>query len=141
MIKYGQIIVIGVAAAIISLLFGGCSTIGRVGSAAAGLFAPEYKATADNLYALLLDDQLAASLNVEVVLEDAEGRTYRKADLHPVVLTSRRSYTWDQLPRGAWERFLGEEKGRDAVDGHKQALANALAAIPSAPANKDKEKK
>lgn len=124
----------------LTLLSGmGCAGLGRAASGLAGLVAPEYKATADNLYALLRDDQLAASIDVEVALEDKEGRIYRKADLTPVVLTSRRAYTWDSLPAGAWDRFLGSAPDLSGVAAQKKALADALATIPSATAEEKKK--
>ena len=121
-------------------LSAGCSSLGRTAAGIAGLVAPEHKATADNLYALLRDDQLASSLDVEVALEDKEGRIYRKADLTPVVLTSRRAYTWDSLPTGAWDRFLGGAPDRPALAAQRKALADALAAVPSTPPAEEKKK-
>ena len=139
--KYAQIFALGTILAMLSMLFGGgCATLGRTASGFAGLVAPEYKATADNLYALLRDDQLAASLDVEVALEDKEGRIYRKADLTPVVLTSRRAYTWDSLPAGAWDRFLGSAPDLSGVAAKKKALADALATIPSTPPPEEQKK-
>ncbi len=132
--KYAQIFALGTILAMLAMLFGGgCAGLGRTASGFAGLVAPEHKATADNLYALLRDDQLASSLDVEVALEDKEGRIYRKADLTPVVLTSRRAYTWDSLPAGAWDRFLGAAPDRPDLAAQRKALADALATIPSTP--------
>lgn len=137
--KYAQIFALGTILAMLSLLVGGgCTSLGRTAAGIAGLVAPEHKATADNLYALLRDDQLASSLDVEVALEDKEGRIYRKADLTPVVLTSRRAYTWDSLPAGAWDRFLGSAPDLSGVAAQKKALADALATIPSATAEEKK---
>ena len=111
----------------------GCNSFGRVVQGAAGLAVPQYKASIDNVYRLLMDDQLAASLDVEVVLEDKEGRAYRKTDLRPVVLTSRREFEWDALPRGAWSRFLGETEATRTPEASAQidALSNALKTIPT----------
>ena len=118
-------------AAVVMLV--GCNSLGRVGQGVVGLVAPEYKATADNFYQLLLDDQLAASLEVEVVLESADGQIFRKADLRPVVLTSRRAYEWSALPRGAWQRFLGEGGAKLSAEQEAQRneLSNALKQIPT----------
>lgn len=133
--------VLAFAAAMVLIgLSAGCSSLGRTAAGLAGLVAPEHKATADNLYALLRDDQLASSLDVEVALEDKEGRIYRKADLTPVVLTSRRAYTWDSLPAGAWDRFLGGAPDRPDLAAQRKALADALAAVPSTPAAEEKKK-
>lgn len=132
--------VLAFAAAMVLIgLSAGCTSLGRTAAGIAGLVAPEHKATADNLYALLRDDQLASSLDVEVALEDKEGRIYRKADLTPVVLTSRRAYTWDSLPAGAWDRFLGAATDRPDLAAQKKALADALATIPSATAEEKKK--
>jgi len=142
--KYAQIFALGTILAVLCALGGmGCSNLGGLGRTAAGLaglVAPEHKATADNLYALLRDDQLASSLDVEVALEDKEGRIYRKADLTPVVLTSRRAYTWESLPAGAWDRFLGGAPDRPDLAAQRKALADALATIPSTPSKEEKKK-
>ncbi len=128
------------AAAVLLLLSSGCAGLGRAAQFGAGLAAPRYKASVDNLYQLFLDDQLAASLDVEVVLEDKEGRIYRKPDIRPVVLTSRRSYDWDSLPRGAWQRFLGEtSRLSPEQQAQRNAFAEALKTIPSTP-EKEKSK-
>ena len=133
-------VLVGVSLITIAICGGmGCAGLGRTAAGIAGLVAPEHKATADNLYALLRDDQLAASLDVEVALEDKEGQIYRKADLTPVVLTSRRAYTWDSLPAGAWDRFLGSAPDLSGVAAQKKALADALATIPSATAEEKKK--
>ena len=116
-----------IAAAFLS----GCAGLGRVAQFGAGIVAPEYKATVDNLYSLLLDDQLVASLDVEVVLQTADGQIFRKADLSPVVLTSSRTYDWESLPRGAWQRFLGTAPDTSAADEQKRLLAEALKAVPA----------
>jgi len=115
-------------------LLTGCGTLGRVAQTGVSVFAPEYAATADNLYRLLLDDQLAASLDVEVVLENAEGRIYRKGDLKPVVLTSRRTYDWDTMPRGAWQRFLGQDAPKLSAEqeAQRKQLEDALKSLPTA---------
>lgn len=136
-----KICIVGIylaSVAVLGFFTSGCAGLGRIGQAAVGVVAPEYKATADNLYQLLKDDQLAASLEVEVVLVDKEDKIYRKGDLDPVVLTSRRAYTWDSLPRGAWERFLGDAKAPPAdLAAQKQAFADALKSISTSPAKKD----
>lgn len=126
---------------VLPALLSGCAGLGRAAQGVAGLVAPEYKASVDNVYKLLLDDQLAASLEVEVVLESMDGQIFRKADLRPVVLTSRRPYEWDNLPRGAWQRFLGEASRLPPEQkAQRSALAEALQGIPSTATETPKKK-
>ena len=118
--------------AIISALGGGCASLGRVAQSAAGLIAPEYKATADNLYSLLAQDQILASIGMEAVLITSEGRVLRKDDVTPSIIPRQQSYSWDALPAGFFSLFSGDNpRATPELEAQRQALSDALKAVPT----------
>lgn len=128
-----KIVPTSILLAVIALCSGCLQAFQGAADLAIGQVAPEYRATADNLFDLLTDDQLARSLEVEVMMEDTEGKLYSRDDIKFVVLTSRRSYGWDEVPRGVWERFLGETNTVNDADlqAQKDVLADLLKDIPA----------
>lgn len=122
-------------------LLSGCGTFGRVGQGVVGLVAPEYKATADNVYNLLLNDQLLATLGLEAVFITKEGRVLRRDDVTPTVLTTQQAYSWDNLPRGFIPLFLGEESRLPPEQAEQRSiLSDALKSIPTTAAEAIKKK-
>ena len=133
----GSTIAIGFATAALC----GCAGLGRVVQGAAGIIAPEYKASFDNVYGLLLQDQLLASLELEAVLITRDGRILRKDDLRPTVLSTQQAYAWDALPKGFIPLFLGNaERLPPEQAEQRKALADALKAVPATPATEPKQK-
>ena len=116
----------------------GCANLGRIAQGAAGIIAPEYKASVDNVYNLLLQDQLLASLELEAVLITRDGRILRKDDLRPTVLSTQQAYAWDALPKGFIPLFLGNAERLPPEQ--RKALADALKAVPATPATEPKQK-
>ena len=114
----------------------GCASIGRAGVGLVKVFAPEYAATADNLYGMLLDDQIVSSLDLELVLIASDGRVYRKQDLMPAIRAGEQRWTWDTVPQAYLRRLVGESAASKDLDAYKRQLADALKAVP---AGKDKE--
>lgn len=130
-----------IAVLLLAVLLSGCAGLGRAAQGVAGLVAPEYKATADNVYNLLLQDQLLATLGLEAVFITKEGRVLRRDDVTPTVLTTQQAYSWDSLPRGFIPLFLGEGTRLPPEQAkQRSALAEALQGIPSTATETHKKK-
>ena len=127
---------------VVAILSGtGCASLGRIMQGAAGIIAPEYKASFDNVYGLLLQDQLLATVGLDAVFVTKEGRILRKDDLTPTVLTTQQAYSWDALPKGFIPLFLGNaERLPPEQAEQRKALADALKAVPATPATEPKQK-
>ena len=126
---------------VVAILTGAvCASLGRIMQGAAGIIAPEYKASFDNVYGRLLQDQLLATVGLEAVFVTKEGRILRNDDLTPTVLTTQQAYSWESLPRGFVPLFLGEKSRMPSgAAEQREELANALKSIPTEPKTKTKE--
>ena len=113
------------------LVLTGCASldrIGRAGSGIAGLFAPEYKASFDNVLSMLQDDQLFQHVDFYVVTPD--GRRYDVSEVRIGARPVEPTWSLTEVPPGVMRR-IAKQPLPPEVEDQRQLLIDALKQLPT----------
>lgn len=132
------VLAVYVLAAAVLIAAQGCAGLGRVAKTAVGFAAPEYKATADNLYSLLADDQIFRDDKIVIGIETPDGRRWPIDDIK-IVGRAEDSWSLGNVPPGVMRR-LSKAPRSPSIAEQSKILSDAFKSVPTTPETQTKKK-